>query len=83
MIESFIITDEPEDRYTSHCLIDSLDQNKLEQARIPVVGAFGNEVLKNLALLGIDHIAIIDFDVVSVTNLTRSILFQLVNSVGA
>jgi molybdopterin/thiamine biosynthesis adenylyltransferase len=60
-----------------------LDQNKLEQAQIPVVGALGNKVLKNLALLGIDHIAIIDFDVVSVTNLTRSILFQLVNSVSA
>jgi adenylyltransferase/sulfurtransferase len=39
-------------------------------------GALGNEVLKNLALLGVGHIFIIDFDKIETTNLTRSVLFR-------
>jgi adenylyltransferase/sulfurtransferase len=39
-------------------------------------GALGNEILKNLALVGIGHILIIDFDVVEAANLTRSVLFR-------
>lgn len=33
-------------------------------------------MIKNLALLGVGHITIIDFDTVSITNLTRSVLFR-------
>jgi adenylyltransferase/sulfurtransferase len=32
-------------------------------------GALGNEVLKNLVLLGVEHIVVIDFDVVEAGNL--------------
>lgn len=39
-------------------------------------GALGNEVLKNLVLMGIGHLVIVDFDVVEQGNLTRSILFR-------
>ena len=39
-------------------------------------GALGNEVLKNLALLGAGHILIVDFDRVEISNLSRSILFR-------
>lgn len=39
-------------------------------------GALGNEVLKNLVLMGIGHLVIVDFDVVEQGNLTRSILFH-------
>jgi molybdopterin/thiamine biosynthesis adenylyltransferase len=39
-------------------------------------GALGNEILKNLALVGTGHIFIVDFDVVEASNLTRSILFR-------
>lgn len=39
-------------------------------------GALGNEVLKNLVLMGIGHLVVVDFDVVEESNLTRSILFR-------
>lgn len=39
-------------------------------------GALGNEVLKNLALLGVGEITIVDFDRVEKGNLSRSVLFR-------
>lgn len=39
-------------------------------------GALGNEVLKNLALFGIGHIWIVDYDIVEPHNLNRSVLFR-------
>jgi molybdopterin/thiamine biosynthesis adenylyltransferase len=39
-------------------------------------GAIGNEVLKNLALLGVGNILIYDRDTIEMSNLTRSILFR-------
>ncbi|MBQ5377669.1 MAG: HesA/MoeB/ThiF family protein [Prevotella sp.] len=54
------------------------DQQRVFAARIMVVGcgALGNEVLKNLVLLGVEHIVVVDFDVVEAGNLSRSILFS-------
>ena len=42
------------------------DQQRVSAARIMVVGcgALGNEVLKNLVLLGVEHIVVVDFDIV-------------------
>lgn len=53
------------------------DQRKITEAKVMVVGAgaTGNETLKNLALLGFKNIFIADFDTVSVSNLSRTILF--------
>ena len=39
-------------------------------------GALGNEVLKNLALVGVGEIYLIDFDQIEKSNLTRSVLFR-------
>jgi adenylyltransferase/sulfurtransferase len=39
-------------------------------------GALGNEVIKNLVLMGIGHIFIVDFDEIELANLSRSILFR-------
>jgi adenylyltransferase/sulfurtransferase len=66
------------DRYARHRLIDWWDQDRLQSARVMVVGAgaIGNEVIKNLALLGVGHLVIIDSDTVEVSNLTRSVLFR-------
>ena len=66
------------DRYSRLRLIGWWDQDKIAAAKILVVGAgaLGNEVLKNLALLGIGHIHLIDFDEVQDHNLTRSVLFR-------
>ncbi len=65
-------------RYQRHSLIDWFDQDLVKAARVIVVGAgaVGNEVLKNLALLGVGHLHIIDFDTIEEHNLTRSVLFR-------
>lgn len=66
------------DRYGSLKLIDWFDLNRIQNARILVIGAgaIGNEVLKNLALLGIGNIFIYDRDTIEMSNLTRSVLFR-------
>ncbi len=53
-------------------------QEKLRQAKIMVIGAgaLGNEVVKNLALLGVGHILIVDFDTIELSNLSRTALFR-------
>ncbi len=38
-------------------------------------GALGNEALKNLALLGVGHLTLVDFDRVEADNLCKSVLF--------
>ena len=52
-------------------------QSRIQAARVMVVGcgALGNEVLKNLVLMGVEHIVAVDFDVVEMGNLSRSVLF--------
>ncbi|QDU96710.1 HesA/MoeB/ThiF family protein [Lignipirellula cremea] len=67
-----------EDRYSRLRLIAWWDQDKLTAARVLVVGAgaLGNEVLKNLALLGVGQVTVVDFDKIEDTNLTRSVLFR-------
>ncbi|MEO1417139.1 MAG: ThiF family adenylyltransferase [Bacteroidota bacterium] len=51
---------------------------KFQSSWVMVVGAgaLGNEVLKNLALIGVGNILIIDFDVVERSNLARSVLYR-------
>lgn len=65
-------------RYQRHSLIDWFDQRKLQETRVVVVGAgaVGNEVLKNLVLLGVGHIHVFDFDKIEEHNLTRCVLFR-------
>jgi molybdopterin/thiamine biosynthesis adenylyltransferase len=68
----------PNDRYASQRAIRWWKQEVLAHARILVVGAgaLGNEVLKNLALLGIGRIVIVDLDMVEHSNFSRSVLFH-------
>jgi len=75
-IQPLVIDDD--DRYSRLRLISWWDQDKLRAAKVLVVGAgaLGNEVLKNLALLGVGQVFAIDFDEIESSNLTRSILFR-------
>lgn len=59
-------------------LISWWSQTVLSKARVMVVGAgaIGNETLKNLALLGFGNLLIVDFDLVSTSNLSRTVLFR-------
>ena len=77
MSDDVLVIDEA-DRYGRLRLISWWRQERLAAAKVLVVGAgaLGNEVLKNLALLGAGHIFVIDFDAIESTNLTRSVLFR-------
>jgi molybdopterin/thiamine biosynthesis adenylyltransferase len=74
--DTLVISDD--DRYSRFRLIAWWDQEKLAKAKVLVVGAgaLGNEVLKNLALLGVGTAYIVDFDKIEESNLTRSVLFR-------
>src|SRR5690606_17529574 len=65
-------------RYARHALIEWFDQEFVRSLRPIVVGAgaLGNEVIKNLALLGVGEIHVFDLDVIEASNLTRSVLFR-------
>lgn len=67
-----------EDRYSRFELISWWDQARLRDARVLVVGAgaLGNEILKNLALVGAGHVLVADMDSVEMSNLSRSVLFR-------
>lgn len=71
-------SDFEEDRYSRLRLIPWWDQDRLRKAVIMVVGAgaLGNELVKNLTLLGIGTIFVVDMDTIENTNLTRSVLFR-------
>jgi adenylyltransferase/sulfurtransferase len=66
------------DRLGTFDFISWWEREKVEAAKILVVGAgaLGNEVIKNLALMGVGHIYIIDFDEIEFSNLSRSVLFR-------
>ena len=68
-----------DDRYSRLRLISWWRQEKLAAAKVLVVGAgaLGNEVIKNLALLGVGTTYVIDLDEVEPSNLSRSVLFRL------
>lgn len=76
--EKIIIDSGLDDRYSRLRLIPWWDQDKLKNTKALVVGAgaLGNEILKNLALLGVGNILIIDIDNIENSNLSRSILYR-------
>ena len=69
---------DPDDRYARQRLLPWWDQDRLARARVVVAGAgaIGNEVLKLLALVGVGEIVVVDFDTVSPSNLSRTVLFR-------
>jgi adenylyltransferase/sulfurtransferase len=68
----------PNDRFDRFKLISWWDQNRLKAGKVLVVGAgaLGNEIVKNLALLGVGNILVADMDTIEASNLSRSVLFR-------
>jgi molybdopterin/thiamine biosynthesis adenylyltransferase/DNA-binding transcriptional regulator YhcF (GntR family) len=66
------------DRLGTFEFISWWERKKVADAKVLVVGAgaLGNEVIKNLALMGIGQLYIVDFDTVEAANLSRSVLFR-------
>jgi adenylyltransferase/sulfurtransferase len=66
------------DRDATLKLIDWFDIERVHAAKVLVVGAgaIGNEVLKNLALLGFGQVFIMDRDTIEMSNLSRSVLYR-------
>jgi len=66
------------DRLGTFEFISWWEREKVKNAKVMVIGAgaLGNEVIKNLALMGVGNLFIVDFDKVEAANLSRSILFR-------
>jgi molybdopterin/thiamine biosynthesis adenylyltransferase len=71
-------TAEREDRFHRFKLISWWDQAKLRDAKVLVIGAgaLGNELLKNLSLLGVGNVLVADMDRIENSNLSRSVLYR-------
>jgi len=67
-----------EDRFSRLRLIPWWDQAKIAACRVLVIGAgaLGNEILKNLALLGFQKTVVVDLDRIEESNLSRTILYR-------
>lgn len=76
--DSSIKIEREEGRFARLELIGWWDQQKLSSAKVLLigVGAIGNELLKNLALLGVGRVFVADLDRVEHSNLSRSVLFR-------
>ncbi|ODS40010.1 MAG: hypothetical protein A7315_09895 [Candidatus Altiarchaeales archaeon WOR_SM1_79] len=69
------LTSLSEDRYERQKRIIWWDQDVLGDAKVLVVGAgtLGNEICKNLALIGVGEIWVVDNDTVEMVNLNRCV----------
>jgi molybdopterin/thiamine biosynthesis adenylyltransferase len=67
-----------QDRFHRFRLINWWDQKRLSQAKVLIVGAgaLGNELIKNLALVGVGNLFVADMDRIENSNLSRSVLYR-------
>ena len=73
-----VIPNLKKDRLGTFEFISWWEREKVENAKVMIVGAgaLGNEVIKNLVLMGIGNIFVVDFDTIELANLSRSVLFR-------
>jgi molybdopterin/thiamine biosynthesis adenylyltransferase len=71
--------DDEHDRYHRQSLITWWDQALLAGSSVLVVGAgaLGNELVKNLVLMGVGRIIVVDIDHIENSNLARCVFFRL------
>jgi adenylyltransferase/sulfurtransferase len=72
------VLEDRDDRYHRQSLISWWDQERLRDASALVAGAgaLGNELVKNLVLLGVGTIIVADLDQVENSNLARCVFFR-------
>src|SRR3954452_8569688 len=65
-------------RYHRQTLISWWDQQRLREASVLVVGAgaLGNELVKNLTLMGVGRVIVVDSDRIENSNLARCVMFR-------
>lgn len=77
MLVEDILSDEINNRYIYQRTIFGSTQDLIQKANIFIVGAgaIGCELLKNLAMIGVNSITITDMDIIEKSNLSRQFLF--------
>src|SRR6185503_20211442 len=77
-IDARRLNDDKDDRFHRFKLIGWWNQQRLRRAKALVVGAgaLGNEIIKNLALLGWGNVLVADMDRIENSNLSRSVLYR-------
>jgi adenylyltransferase/sulfurtransferase len=68
--------DDVEDRTRRYYGEENLAKIKSSTVLCVGAGAVGNEICKNLGMLGIGHIKLVDFDIVNKSNINRCIFFR-------
>jgi molybdopterin/thiamine biosynthesis adenylyltransferase len=71
------LTKEERDLYDRQFRLEGWSQNLVKGSRILIagVGGLGCEIAKNLAMLGVGHMDLVDLDIIEHSNLNRQVLF--------
>jgi ubiquitin-activating enzyme E1 C len=65
-------------RYARHLGLEGWNQDIISTSHVIVVGigALGCEIAKNLALVGVGNLTLVDMDTIEISNLSRQLLFN-------